>query len=210
MATDQRGFTLVEIAIVLVIIGMILGGILSGQNLIRSTQAKDAIAIAGDLQTATTYFKQRYNYLPGDLPNPAADITVVPALVAGTGGTIGNGLIEGAIAAGTGFATLGSEVAVAPLQLYSAGFLGKVDIGNPQHIVNTSFGPVHLATPAASGVAGYAAANPAVRNVIVFVNLTCDVAREMDIKIDDGNLTTGKAIGTACVGDIVTRYAVAL
>jgi len=90
----QRGFTLVEISIVLVIIGLLLGGILGGRSLISSMQAKDVVAIVDDLRTATAYFKQRYNYLPGDLPTPAADIPVVPALVEGTGGTIGDGAID--------------------------------------------------------------------------------------------------------------------
>lgn len=205
----QQGFTLVEIAVVLVIIGLILGGILNARSLISSMQAKDVVAIVDDLRTATAYFKQRYNYLPGDLPAPAGDITAVPPLVAGTGGTIGDGAIDGTINA-AGQAVAGSEVAEAPWQLFSAGFISKIDSSDNQRRIKTIFGGVHIASNAtATGfIPGYG--NPAVRNVIIFVSLPCDIVNEVDIKIDDGNITTGRAIGNACVNDTVDFYAVAL
>ena len=48
----QGGFTLVEIAIVLVIVGLLLGGILKGQELINSAQVK---SFSGDFRSASTY-----------------------------------------------------------------------------------------------------------------------------------------------------------
>ncbi|MDD5030542.1 MAG: type II secretion system protein [Rhodoferax sp.] len=207
----QRGFTLVEIAIVLVIVGLILGGILSSQSLIGSMKAKDVVAIVDDLRTASVYFKQRYNYLPGDWPYTANQIPAITA--AGTGGTIGNGSIEGAITAATGQAAAGSEVAEAPWQLFNAGFISKIDATDTQRHLKTSYGAVHLASGAVANglVAGFAAVNPAARNAIVFANLPCDVATEVDNKIDDGVLTTGRAIGTACINDATMAwYAIAL
>jgi hypothetical protein len=136
----------------------------------------------------------------------------VPALVAGTGGTIGNGAIEGAITAATGQAAAGSEVAEAPWQLFNAGFIGKIDAADTQRRVKTSYGAVHIASAAvANGLAaGFAAANPSARNAIVFANLPCDVAIEVDNKVDDGALATGRAIGTACVNATVAWYAITL
>ena len=208
----QRGFTLVEIAIVLVIVGLILGGILNSQSLISSMKAKDVVTIVDDLRTATVYFKQRFNYLPGDLPAPATFITAVPALVAGTGGTIGNGSIEGAITAATGQAAAGSEVAEAPWQLFNAGFIGKIDTTDTRRRIKTSYGAVHMASAAAAELLapGFAGANPSARNAIVFANLPCDVANEVDNKMDDGALATGRAIGTACVNAVVAWYAITL
>jgi prepilin-type N-terminal cleavage/methylation domain-containing protein len=208
----QRGFTLVEIAIVLVIVGLILGGILNSQSLISSMKAKDVVTIVDDLRTASVYFKQRYSYLPGDWPFTT---NVIPAVIAaGIGGTIGDGAIEGAIDAATGQAAAGSEVAEAPWQLFNAGFISKIDATDTQRRVKTSYGAVHIASAAeadrlAAG-AGFAAANPSARNAIVFANLPCDVAIEVDNKVDDGALATGRAIGTACVNATVAWYAITL
>lgn len=63
---NQSGFTLVEIAIVLVIIGLLLGGVLKGQELINSAKIKN---LANDLNgiTAAVYaYQDRYKSLPGD------------------------------------------------------------------------------------------------------------------------------------------------
>ncbi|MCF8177850.1 MAG: prepilin-type N-terminal cleavage/methylation domain-containing protein [Sulfuritalea sp.] len=213
------GFTLVEMAIVLVIIGIILAGILNAQSMIESSRAKDYVGTIEDIRTAMTYFKQRYRYLPGDLPTPATDITVVPALVAGTGGTTGDGRIDGAIGLVTGLAIAGSEVAVAPWQLYHARFIDKINGGagppDTQRRLSTTYGAIHIASAATVNglVAGFIAANPAAQNAIVFQNLTCEIVTEMDNKIDDGGLTTGRAMmaAPACVsGATVPWYAVVL
>ncbi len=66
MKSQQSGFTLVEIAIVLVIIGLLLGGILKGQELINSAKVKN---LANDFRTVPTYiyaFQDKYKALPGD------------------------------------------------------------------------------------------------------------------------------------------------
>ncbi len=209
----QRGFTLIEISIVLAIIGAIFYSILKSQAILSDARAKDVIAKINDLRTATTYFKQRYGYLPGDLPNPAGYITVVPALVAGTGGNIGNGSIDGVVSA-AGVATAGTKAAQAPWQLYNAGFIGAVDSGNPTHYLNTTYGPIQLVSSATATtlVAGFAANNRAARNAILFFNLPCDVATEVDTRLDDGKTTTGSAQGSAaCTGtNVLPVYAVPL
>lgn len=206
----QRGFSLVELTIVIVIIGLLLAGVFGGQSLINQAKSKDVIAIIEDLRTATTSFKQRFKYLPGDWPYTANEIPNVTA--AGTGGTNGDGIIDGAVNA-NGQADNGSEVAELPWQLFNAGFLRKIDTTDTRRRLSTSFGAVHVVSRAtAEGlVPGFAAANPAARSAIVFSRLACDVANEVDSKSDDGNLTTGRAIGTACGADgIVQWYAVVL
>jgi len=201
---NNRGFTLVEIAVVLVIIGLILSGILSSRSLIRSMQAKDMIAIVEDFRAATAYFKQRRNYFPGDWPYTANEIPNV------TNGGNGNGAINGTINA-QGQASAGSEVEAAPWHLYNDGLLGKIDSTDARRRIKTMYGAVHLITAANSGVAAFTTANPTVRNVVVFVNLPRDLVDEIDGKIDDGNRLTGRAIGVAPnASDIITRYAVAL
>lgn len=93
MRSQQSGFTLVEIAIVLVIIGLLLGGILKGQELINSAKVKN---LANDFRTIPTYiygFQDKFKALPGDDANVVAH--VAGTTKATTGGTVGNGVIEG-------------------------------------------------------------------------------------------------------------------
>lgn len=187
---QQQGFSLLEMGIVLVIIGLILGGILGGRSLVASMQAKDVVAIVNDLRTATTYFKQRYNYLPGDFPVIAGDIAnyVIPIAIGD-----GDGLIGGAINP----AVPGSEVAEAPLQLFAAGFIDKMSSSGAQHI-QSAFGAVYIASAATVGVLipAFTTQNPAARNAIIFFSLPCSIINEVDIKIDDGIATTGRAVSS--------------
>src|SRR5690242_5646474 len=62
----SRGFTLIEMSIVLVIIGLIVGGILKGQEIVNSAREKSVInQINAVRQAQGTYF-DRHNALPGD------------------------------------------------------------------------------------------------------------------------------------------------
>src|SRR6185436_14812631 len=64
--STQAGFTLVEIAIVLVIIGLLLGGILKGQEMITQARIKNAINDFNGITVAVTSYQDRYRGLPGD------------------------------------------------------------------------------------------------------------------------------------------------
>ena len=94
MKSQQSGFTLVEIAIVLVIIGLLLGGILKGQELINSAKVK---TLANDFRVIPTYiyaYQDRYKALPGD--HATAATQVAGATNASTpAASQGNGVING-------------------------------------------------------------------------------------------------------------------
>src|SRR5262249_3826116 len=64
-----KGFTLIELSIVLVIIGLIVGGVLVGQDMILSAQIRNAIKQVEQFNTATEAFKSKYNCLPGNCAN---------------------------------------------------------------------------------------------------------------------------------------------
>jgi prepilin-type N-terminal cleavage/methylation domain-containing protein len=66
MKTRQTGFTLVEIAIVLVIIGLLLGGILKGQEMITQAKIKNVINDFNGVTAAVASYQDRYRALPGD------------------------------------------------------------------------------------------------------------------------------------------------
>ncbi len=79
----HHGFSLVELSIVLVILGLLTGGILTGQNLIRAAELRSVTTQLTQIQTAIHTFRDRYLALPGDMPN-ATDFWGIEA------GTTGN------------------------------------------------------------------------------------------------------------------------
>lgn len=66
MKKSQSGFTLVEIAIVLVIVGLLLGAVLKGQELIFNTRVKSTFSMSRELTAAISAYQDRYRALPGD------------------------------------------------------------------------------------------------------------------------------------------------
>ncbi len=96
----QAGFTLVEIAIVLVIIGLLLGGVLKGQELINSAKVKNFATDFRNIPLFIYGYQDKFKALPGDdaavatthLGSAVGGVTVVPA----TGASVGNGVINGA------------------------------------------------------------------------------------------------------------------
>src|SRR5215468_10597806 len=97
MKSQQSGFTLVEIAIVLVIIGLLLGGILKGQELINSAKVKN---LANDFRVIPTYiyaYQDKFKALPGDDPQASTHMAGPPAAsnAATPAGKQGNGVIDG-------------------------------------------------------------------------------------------------------------------
>lgn len=88
----QLGFSLIELAIVLVIAGLLLAGVMRGQELIANAKVK---SLASDFRNVPTYFygyQDRFRALPGD--DHSAD-THVAGAVASTNGQLQNGLIQG-------------------------------------------------------------------------------------------------------------------
>lgn len=69
--TDQQGFTFIEMSIVLVIIGLIVGGILMGRDLIRAAEVRATATQLERFNTAVMTFKGKYDCIPGDCANPS-------------------------------------------------------------------------------------------------------------------------------------------
>jgi prepilin-type N-terminal cleavage/methylation domain-containing protein len=67
--SKNEAFTLVELAIVIVIIGLLVSGVLHGQELIKQANLRKDIKRLTEIQTATVTFFGKYNFLPGDMPN---------------------------------------------------------------------------------------------------------------------------------------------
>lgn len=195
---QQAGFTLVEIAIVLVIIGLLLGGILKGQELINSARVRNLADQNAAVQAAYYGFIDRYRQVPGDWPAAAATVGIGQAIVSPTAATAGNGRIDD-----------GSwdEASGVWEQLSKSGFITGTYIGGAadeatyrdgQHApVNAFNGPVLLSL--ADDYQGAATT----RLVYFFGRqVPAKIMRELDVKLDDGQPTTGtvRASATAAGG----------
>ncbi len=83
---SERGFTLVELAIVMIIIGLLIGGILKGQELINNARVSSTAAQAKAIESGISTFRDKYAGLPGDLANPLVRLPVVAGGTAAAGG----------------------------------------------------------------------------------------------------------------------------
>lgn len=88
----QQGFTLVEIAIVLVVIGLLLGGVLKGQELVLNSKIRNAINEYNNVASAAFAYQDRYRQLPGDDNSAQSRWS---SSVTATSATAANGIIEG-------------------------------------------------------------------------------------------------------------------
>jgi len=68
----KQAFTLVELSIVLVILGLLVGGVLAGQSLIRAAEIRKVVTQATNYKTAVYAFKEKYMALPGDMTNASS------------------------------------------------------------------------------------------------------------------------------------------
>ncbi len=118
MHSRRSAFTLVELSIVLVIVGLVVGGILGGQSLIQAHKVRNVLTDAKTYAIAMQQFKDKYDYFPGDFPTATN--------VWGSNTADGNG--NGAIGLGTAANTTG-EMYQAWKQMVLAGSIQGVFTG---------------------------------------------------------------------------------
>lgn len=83
--TPQAGFTLIELAIVLVIIGLLIGGIIMGQELLTSARVRNLLAQQDGVKTAYYGFLDRFGSPPGDYARANTTIPGIDDATAGCG-----------------------------------------------------------------------------------------------------------------------------
>ena len=91
----KPGFTLIELSIVLVIIGLIVGGVLVGRDLIKAAEARATVTQIERYNSAVNTFRNKYNALPGDLNQQTASQFGFTSRPNSVGEGDGNGVIEG-------------------------------------------------------------------------------------------------------------------
>lgn len=142
----RAGFTLIEMSIVLVIIGLIIGGVLVGRDLINAAAVRAQISQIETYQTAVNTFRGKYGYLPGDIPDPVASQYGFQARGQYAGEGDGNGVIEGIVFNGlggnTGTVEGAGETVVFWEDLSKAGLIdGGFNTGLETSIVSLVSGP---------------------------------------------------------------------
>lgn len=123
---SQAGFTLVELAIVMIIIGLLIGGVLKGQELINNAQITSTVAQVKGIEAATSTFRDTYSALPGDMLNAAARLpncAAAPCVQAAANG-------DGRLALGPGADPTPNENEGFFVQLNAASLLTGITPGN--------------------------------------------------------------------------------
>lgn len=129
MKQPATGFTLIELSIVLVIIGLIAGGVLVGRDLISAATVRAQISQIERYQQAVGTFRGKYGYLPGDIPDPDATRFGFVGRGGAPGTGDGNGAIQGS---GPNGAAQGGEVLTFWVDLTKARFIdGTFYTANP-------------------------------------------------------------------------------
>jgi prepilin-type N-terminal cleavage/methylation domain-containing protein len=191
----QQGFTLIEIAIVLVIIGLLLGGVLKGQELITSARVRNLISTQDGIKAAYFGFLDRYRSLPGDYPLAQVNIT------GATAGGNGNGRVETAatpVALPTppGGNSVAGESILAWEHLSRAGFINGTYTYNATASTATSptnpYGVLmELAYDGIYGAGSTGTPAPARHNIKSGAQIPVEIIVEVDRKVDDGAPNTG-------------------
>ncbi len=185
---NQAGFTLIEIAIVLVIIGLLLGGVLKGQELINTARVRSLSNNIDGITSAWFSFSDRYRAFPGDYAQAAVNLPNI------NNSGDGNGLIDG-----------DDERALVWSHLQAAGYItGSFPDGAAGTALAVSAGAYNCAiaicpdngfgqgmvidrgTAQQSGATSQAA-----HELLTGRQIPSDVLAELDRKIDDGTASAG-------------------
>lgn len=170
--TDEKGFNLVEMGIVLAIVGIITGGaVMKGPELIASAKNKNLIKQYQALTAAAYGYQEKFGFFPGDDSKATTNL-------AGTGYTVTNGNGNGQIA----------EYFAASQHLAASGFITGNYNGTSDYMKHTFGGNVCVNYQTIQGKTG---------NLIRFDNLSAESASSLDKSIDDGIYNTGSCRASA-------------
>jgi prepilin-type N-terminal cleavage/methylation domain-containing protein len=195
---QQSGFTLVEIAIVLVIIGLLLGGILKGQELINSARVKN---LAQDFKTVPLYlygYQDRFKAIPGDDPRASTNLPMDANGNAARNGN-GNGVIDGPW----------NDPQTSSSAPESVNFWQHVRLANfasgSSVITDANYLPTNVEGGRVGIQSGAVPPFSGLRGSFIFCSASIlgKYAKQLDVTLDDGNTASGSMmIGPAGGGPL--------
>ena len=181
--TKQKGFTLVEIAIVLVIVGLLIGGVLKGQEMITNAKLKRIESDNAGIAAAMFSYQDRYTQLPGDDSDADNRFDLYTSSTGNVGN--GNGIIEGDWSPTSGT----PETLIFWKHLRASGLIpgGGNDTTQPTN----AYGGLIGIRDGALGIAGH---------VTIFGQIEGPIAKIIESRLDDGDPATGRVQGgcTSC------------
>lgn len=188
MTTRQTGFTLVEIAIVLIIVGLLMGGVMKGQELIDNAKVKNLVADFRNVPIYLYTYQDKFKALPGDDAGVDAHLgaKLCPSGCRATSADAvpGNGIIEGnwnSTAKGDESFRFWQHVRLAGLAA------GPSDVNDADYLPHNAVG----------GQLGVTAGNYSPIGTLRGAYVLCSrgiagkFAKQIDIALDDGNTATG-------------------
>jgi prepilin-type N-terminal cleavage/methylation domain-containing protein len=176
----QKGFTLVEIAIVLVIVGLLIGGMLKGREMLTNARLKRVERDHSGLVAAMQTYQDRYRVLPGDDAAAASRFPLYTDGVNDPAPADINGNSDGTVD-GTWIANPNTETANFWKHLRAASLISGSgdDDSQPMNAYGGNIG-IRYGSLSLSG------------HVIVYGSLHGPIARILEAKIDDGSPSTGQ------------------
>ncbi len=225
---DNHGFTLIELSIVLIIIGLIVGGVLFGQDLIKASELRGTVAQKEKFDSAVNAFRGKYGGLPGDIADYESfdgQLTIA-GLTGEDGFADGDNLIEGIGGAGTDDVGFVGEIKLFWKHLTQANLISDNTSGITTAAAATITGSGQRYLPAAklgkgsywyigntgglnyytlSGISTMATATS--MNVVSTDVISPSEAFQLDKKLDDGIPSSGIVMSIASVTTMTTEAA---
>lgn len=182
----QAGFTLIELAIVLVIIGLLLGGVLKGQELIASAKVKNMAGDFKNVQVMLYGYQDKFRALPGD---DAGAATHLSGGVVAQVGELGNAVIDGSWDS----TDAKDESFIFWQHVRLAGLAaGPTDPAVPEYIPrNADGGRLGVQSLGPFKTAGITDATLAGMYVACSDGVAGKLAKQLDVTLDDGATNSG-------------------
>lgn len=218
MKKNQHGFSLVELAIALTVIGLLLAGVVKGRELMQNARTSRVVADMKYYESATRAFRDMYNELPGDMLDPRQRLPNFNL----TGAAVGNGdgIVGPAYAASGAWdvanmtgTNMRNENRMFWLHLAKARMINTIDENSNASTSNAGTLGFDYPESAFRGVGydvyywegapsaytlqkgHYIKTKTAPLNNVTRPLLSASLAAQIDRKIDDGKPLTGRVLG---------------
>lgn len=203
-AQGEKGFTLVELAVVMIIIGLLIGGILKGQEMISNAQITATVAQMKGIEAAASTFRDQYDAFPGDMANASTRLVNCAANPCNNGD--GDARIDVNVGAAPALANEGAfffnHMRVTDLV---TGFDGAATLSFGAAIPVAEIGGGYMVGHTSTGVTGFTATEMRPGHYLVLTGqlaavangtgiLTASQAARIDRKMDDGRSTSGSVV----------------